>query len=249
MLAQQAFYDAHVVDRTHEAHGDIIDILRQPELDIGAVDVRKVRHINRRVGQVDALAIGYHAVVLDSSHDVRRIDGIDGKLDEPVVDEHARALLDELRKIGIGYRHLRFVADDLARRERELRAAFKLDLAVTERLDAYLRTFRVQKYSERYAELLADALDHIDAHLVLVIGRVRKVEPRNVHSRARHCFEHGVIVGRRTERTNNLCSSHIDLRVKASARQTRAAEVHIDRTPKTTLSCVCRKASLGKRNN
>ena len=161
------------------------------------------------VREAHALAVREHAAGGDAADDVRVGRGGDGQGDEPVVDEHGVARLKILREPGIAHGHALGIASDGLGRERERVAAVQLDLPVRERADAVLRALRVEHDGDGQVELRAQLLDPVDAHLVLGVRAVGKVQARDVHAREHHGAQRLLAVAGGADGADDLRFSHI----------------------------------------
>ena len=209
--AQEGVEVGQVLLARHEGRGHEVHVVFDAEEQVALVLLAQKRLLEHLVREAHALAVREHAAGGDAADDVRVGRGGDGQGDEPVVDEHGVARLKILREPGIAHGHALGIAGDGLGRERERVAAVQLDLPVRERADAVLRALRVEHDGDGQVELRAQLLDPVNAHLVLGVRAVGKVQARDVHAREHHGAQRLLAVAGGANGADDLRFSHIRL--------------------------------------
>ena len=209
VLLQDGLDVQNVLTVAGEGSGNEVDALLQTEDDVGAVLLGDEGHVQLDAGDVDRLAVGQRAAVERLADDIGAVLDLEHlKRDQAVVDQDAGADRNVVRQALIGDGDDALIALDVAGGQGEELTVLNLDLTVFIGLGADLGTLGVQHDTDRHADLGTARLDHIHTCLMLLVRAVAEVHTGDVHTLTDHVLEHLFVVGGRTERANNLSSTH-----------------------------------------
>ena len=209
--AQKAVEIDQILPARHEGRSHEVHVVFNAEEQVALVLLAQEVLLEHLVREAHALAVGQHAAGGDAADNVGIGRGGDGQRDEPVVDEHGVARLKILRETGIAHGHAFGIAGHGLGRERERVAAVQFDLPVFKRADAVLGALRVEHDGDGQTELGAQLFDAVDAHLMLGVRAVGKVQARDVHTGEHHGSQHLLTVTGGTDGADDLRFSHIRL--------------------------------------
>ncbi len=199
----------HIVRAAHKGSRNKIDLLFNAEQNILLVNRRKVRHRNADIRNVDALMIAHLSAVDYGTDHLRSLDLLHLQRDFPVVDQDARPLGNILRQLIVGQADPRCIPEGLPIRiESEGLPVFQHGGTSLKILQADLRPLGIQQQGNRNVKLCAHPAHAIHSLPLLLVRPVGKVEPRTVHAVHNQFFDHFLIVNRRSQGANNLCSPH-----------------------------------------
>ena len=130
--------------------------------------------------------------------------------DQPVVDEDRTSELHVVNKSRVGNGYPCMVSLYLLCRQGKCPACLKGHfLSFLQYACTNLRTLRIQEDRNRHLLLLAQRLDHIHAHLLLLMSPVGEIESGNIHAVLYKLSHNLRIVSPRSHRTYNLCFFHL----------------------------------------
>ena len=154
--------------------------------------------------------IRYGAVAHNGTNDIRPIRNLlDPQLNQPVIDEDTVIRLYLFRKVGIGYAAYRFVAENIARRQRKLLPFAQHNGINAEIFEPNFRSLGIQHNGDRQVQFLSNLFDTVDTDLMLFVRAVRKIQAAHIQAFLKQFAQHLFRVGSRTDGTDNLCLFHI----------------------------------------
>ena len=130
------------------------------------------------------------------------------QFDEAIGKQNAGTLLDVFSQCLEGGAHQGCCARDFARRNGEALAGLEHDrLVIFELGSTNLGTLQIAQDAKWLALLTADFANHLDQGQFFVVCAMGKIETDHINAGANQVAEHGLGVGGRSKRGDDLCTA------------------------------------------
>ena len=171
--------------------------------------LRQKRHVEFGIGNKQSLAVGKRAAVLRFGVYCCAVDARYAKHKQAVVKQNGAVFTYVLVQFLVGDGNLCFVAHHVFGNKVEGHAFFYFYFAVTECADTHFRSLGVHHDGNGHTQVSANLFDVVNTLLMFLIGAVTHVYSCHVHSCQSHFFDLVIGGAGRSQRTHNLCFSHL----------------------------------------
>ena len=205
---QKSAHFLNIIGRTGKGSGHIIKALLHAESQVLTVPLTDKGKGEGDPRNIDSLVGGNRTAVYHRTGDIRFCAEFHTQFDQAVVNQNPCSGGNIRRKSGKGDAGGGFIADHIPGGQNKLISSLQMDLFLFKFCQPDFRALGIQKKSNGQVQLLSNGFYRINPSLLLFVGAVGKVQPCHVHP----CFcqkaQDTVLIGCRTQCTDNFCFSH-----------------------------------------
>ena len=181
--AEELAHIQNVLRRAGKGGGYEVHAVFHAKSDVLTVLGAEIGHAQIHVRDVDALAVGDYAVIVDDADDFAGGQASHRHLHQAVVDKDGGSLPDIARQVGIGDGGAFRVAHHTLGDQREGLPLLELNLAIFKGFQPDFRALGVQHDRDGQVQFPTERLDAADVVQVRFVRAMREIKPCHIHSR------------------------------------------------------------------